>query len=75
AGTPTAQNLHSASRRGGQIKSQSNGNGQIKRSQPAAARLAGCPAVDLVFAVAVDLACDLDVEGPIKPCWPSAGFA
>jgi len=37
AGTPTAQNLHSASRRGGQIKNQSNSNSndQIKRSQPA----------------------------------------
>ncbi|MCU1729146.1 hypothetical protein NTD86_19405, partial [Pseudomonas sp. 7P_10.2_Bac1] len=35
AGTPTAQNLHSASRRGGQIKNQSNSNNQIKRLQPA----------------------------------------
>jgi len=33
--------------------SNGNGNGQIKRSQPAVARLAGCPAVDLAVAVAV----------------------
>jgi len=30
AGTPTAQNLHSASRRGGQIKNQSNSNNRSK---------------------------------------------
>ena len=26
-------------------------------------------------AVDLDLACDLDLRGPIKPRWPNAGFA